>query len=122
MTIPTQVQRWLQELKETAEAIFKIDFEEEASEHLLLSLQGKQMELRESIRQYIANHQYSYNEMERQIMAECLSLERQISRKIQALHHEASEQLMRIASGRRSRDVYLSEAVQHMGYFIDKHR
>lgn len=118
----TQVQQWLQEMKEVAESILIIDLEEEANDELLLSLQNKQMELRESIEQLVVNNQHSYDEIERQLLDDCLTLERQIERKFRAIQLEASEQLIRISSGKRSRDAYQGEEIRHMGYFIDSNR
>ncbi|WP_239615876.1 hypothetical protein [Cohnella mopanensis] len=118
----TQIYQWLEELKESTEAIANIDLEEEANDELLLFLQNKQVEIRNRIDVYRDTNTYSYDDKDRQLIRECLDLEDQIKQKFQAMYSEASNELARINSGKRSRDAYQGEEIQSMGYFIDRHR
>lgn len=118
----TQVQQWLEEMIETTNAIINIDLEEEANVELLLFLQNKQSDIRVSIDQYMGTHQHSYNEKEKQLIGDCLMLEMHIANKFRELQLEATHQLSRVQSGKRSRNAYQGDEIQPMGYFIDKHR
>lgn len=118
----TQIEQWLLEMKGITESIVEIDLGKDSNDSLLLSLQKKQMELRETIEQFVVNERYEYNETEIQLLTDCLSLEREISLKVQKMYLESSDQIKHISSGKRSRDAYQNDTIQHVGYFIDRQR
>jgi hypothetical protein len=118
----TQVEHWLLEMKGITESIIEIDLGKDSNDSLLLLLQEKQLEIRESIERYVVNERYSYSETEILLLKECLSLEREISLKVQKMYLESSDQIKHISSGKRSRDAYQNDTIQHIGYFIDRQR
>ncbi|MFF2483649.1 hypothetical protein [Paenibacillus sp. NPDC058071] len=116
------VNQILEEMKETGVSMLSLDLEEEANHGLLFSLQNRQAELRELIRHRVELESHVYNDLERQLLMDCLTVERELMKKMLLLKEEAGKQLKQISEGKRSRNAYQQDMIQHIGYFIDNHK
>ncbi|MGG3453236.1 hypothetical protein [Paenibacillus rhizolycopersici] len=109
----------LLELRDVTRAISELDLENEADYGLLHSLQYDQAQLREQIDQLSQSNGFSYTESDRSILLECIELEKTNKEAFAQKRQEARMELNRINKSRKSKNAYLGEYTQHMGYFID---
>ncbi|EOS54110.1 hypothetical protein RW092_16075 [Paenibacillus sp. 3LSP] len=118
----SSVTNLLLELRDLIRAISALDLENEADYETLLSLQYNQALLRERIDQLSQVKDFSYTESDRSILQECIDLEMKNNEAFAQKLQEASMELKRINESRKSKNTYLGEYTQHVGYFIDSHQ
>lgn len=109
----------LLELRDITRAISDLDLENEADYESLHSLQYDQAQLREKIDQLSQMNGFSYTESDRSILLECIELEKTNNEAFAQKRQAARMELNRINESRKSKNTYLGEYRQHVGYFID---
>lgn len=112
----------LLELRDLTRAISALDLENEANYESLHSFQRNQALLREQIDQLSQVKDFSYTESDKRILQECVDLEKRNNEAFAQKLQEAGIELKRINESRKSKNTYLGEYTQHMGYFIDSHQ
>lgn len=113
-----EAEQGLRTLEQISEAILELDLEEEGGIERLIQLQDMQEQLRERLNEPLSSGLSKDPGIQERIRS-CLTLAKEVDRKLTIFRNYISEQMNKLQEGERSRTAYNSAYTQAEGYFID---
>jgi hypothetical protein len=109
-------------LKDIAEEVLLLDFQEEAAVEKLEELQSQQENLRNHIDNTWPEKSFLLTDHLKQLIIICTELEMQINVKLGYFQRKMNDNLKDLKNADLAREKYQSKYTQTEGYFLDEHQ